>query len=441
MNPSVNILIILILFFFNAIFAMYEIAMVSARKTRLKQRSDDGSRGAADALDLLKDPNQPYLSTVQIMITLIDTLAGGIGGAMLAIPLAGLLGKIEWLAPYAGTISLIFVVIVITYFSIVLGELIPKRLAVSKPESVVAKLSPAMRTLTKAFKPLTNILSTSTNLGLKVFRINTDLGPSITEDEIRVYIEQGRDIGLIEEAEKDMVSGVFRLGDRRVDALMTPRTEVEWLDVEDTAEEILEKLMDSPYSRIPIARGDLDQAIGVVSVKDLLGIDLMAPDFNIVDYAKPAIFVPENTPALKVLEIFRISGVHNALVIDEYGGLQGMVTLNDVLEAIIGDIAQDSEDTEQDAIQRADGSWLFDGLIGIDQLKEILDIDAFPEEERAGFHTLSGFIMSHLGTIPRSGQFFEWGGFRYEVVDMDGRRVDKVLVSHVKPEDKSEDLI
>lgn len=424
-----NILIIAVLFFFNAIFAMYEIAMVSARKTRLHQRVDEGSQGAADALELLKDPNQQYLSTVQIMITMIDTLAGGIGGAMLADPFADVLRKITWLEPVADTVALIVVVIIITYFSIVLGELIPKRLSVSRPEDVVTKLSPPIKTLTKIFRPLTKFLSASTNLGIKLFRINTQAEPIVTEDEIKVMIEQGKEIGVFEEAEQDMVSGVFRLGDRRVDALMTPRTEITWLDIEDNQDLNASKLTNSEYSRLPIAKGNLDEVIGIIDVKDLLGLDLKAQDFRIEQYAKPAIFIPENMQALKALEVFKNSGLHYALVIDEYGGLQGFVTLYDVLEAIVGDIPQNSEDKEQMAVQRADGSWLFDGMIVIDELKEILGISALPDEDRAGFQTISGFIMSQIGRIPKTGQTFDWDKFHFEVVDMDGRRVDRVLVS------------
>lgn len=265
-----NILIIAVLFYFNGIFAKYEIAMVSARKTRLQQRSDDGNRGAADALELLKDPNQQYLSTIQIMITMIDTLAGGIGGAMLANPLAEVLQKVSWLAPAADTVALIFVVVVITYFSIVLGELIPKRIAVSKPEDVVCQLSPAIRKLTRLMRPLTRLLSTSTNLGIKLLRIDTQAEPSITEDEIKVFIEQGRDIGLIEQTESDMFSGIFRLGDRRVDVLMTPRTDLEWIDIEDDQHTIISELMHSEYSRIPVGRGSLDDVLGMVNVKELI---------------------------------------------------------------------------------------------------------------------------------------------------------------------------
>ena len=429
MPVYINLIIIAVLFFFNAIFAMYEIAMVSARKTRLIQRKENGSKGAADALKLLADPNQQYLSTVQIMITLIDTLAGGIGGAMLARPLAELMKRADWLAPYADTSALIIVVIIITYFSIVLGELIPKRLAVSKPEDVVTTLSPTIKGMTRLFRPLTRVLSASTNLGLKLLNINTDKEPSITEDEIKVYIEQGRDIGVIEDAEKDMVSGVFRLGDRSVDVLMTPRTELSWLDLEDTKAETILKIQNSAYSRIPVAMGNLDKVVGMLEIRDLVGVDLYSPEFSIEQFLNEPLFLPENMMALNVLELFKQMGVHNALVIDEYGGVIGMVTLYDVLEAIVGEIPTDEKDTDQIAVQREDGSWLFDGLIAIDELKEILDINELPDEDKAGYQTLSGLIMSELGAIPKTGQHFIIDNLRFEVVDMDGRRVDRVLVN------------
>ena len=429
-----NILIIAVLFYFNGVFAKYEIAMVSARKTRLQQRSDDGNRGAADALELLKDPNQQYLSTIQIMITMIDTLAGGIGGAMLANPLAEVLQKVSWLAPAADTVALIFVVVVITYFSIVLGELIPKRIAVSKPEDVVCQLSPAIRKLTRLMRPLTRLLSTSTNLGIKLLRIDTQAEPSITEDEIKVFIEQGRDIGLIEQTESDMFSGIFRLGDRRVDVLMTPRTDLEWIDIEDDQHTIISELMHSEYSRIPVGRGSLDDVLGMVNVKELIGIDLHSPNFHLTDFIREPMFVPENMQALKVFEQFRATGTHQALVIDEYGGVQGMVTLYDVLEAIVGEIPLDAEDQEQEVVQRADGSYLLDGMLPIDEIKELLDFDELPDEGRAGYQTLSGFVMNQLGSIPRVGQTFIWDTYRFEVVDMDGRRVDKVLVMRLPEE-------
>ncbi|MFN2305103.1 MAG: hemolysin family protein [Anaerolineales bacterium] len=423
-----NILIILILFFFNAIFAMYEIAMVAARETRLTQSVEEGSKGAVDALFLLADPNQQYLSTVQIMITLIDTLAGGIGGALISRPLAEVLKNIAWLAPYAETVALIFVVVVITYFSIVLGELIPKRLAVSKPENVVITLSPVIRSLTRIFRPLTKFLSVSTNFGIKLLRIDTEAGPIITEDEIKSYLEQGRDIGVIEESEREMVTGIFRLGDRRVEALMTPRMEMAWIDIKAPIEEIWEQIAKTPHSRIPVADGDLDNILGYVQIRDLLGKTPRDTDFNLKDYIKEPIYLPENMAALKALDNFQTSGVHLAMVVDEFGGITGMVTDYDILEAIVGEIPEDSADTDALAVQREDGSWLFDGLIVIDQLKEILDISIIPGEERGAFQTLSGFVMSQLGRIPKTGAKFSYDNFTFEVVDMDGRRVDRVLV-------------
>ncbi|MFZ3151444.1 MAG: hemolysin family protein [Anaerolineaceae bacterium] len=431
MPVYVNLIIIAILFFFNGIFAMYEIAMVSARKTRLQQRSEDGSQGATDALDLLKDPNQQYLSTIQIMITLIDTLAGGIGGAMLSEPLAVVMKNVDWLAPIADTLSLVLVVIVITYFSIVMGELIPKRIAVNQPENVVTRLSPSIKTLSHIFRPLTRFLGASTDFGIKILKINTQAEPGITEDEIRVYLEQGRDIGVIEQTESEMFSGVFRLGDRRVDALMTPRTELVWIDIEDDQKTIAEELMSSEYSRIPVARGSLDDVLGMVNVKGLVGIDIYSPEFRVEKHLSEPLFFPENMPALKAFETFRQTGNHQALVIDEYGGVQGMVTLYDVLEAIVGEIPLETGDNDQEAVLRADGSWLFDGLIAIDQLKELLDVDDLPDEDRAGYQTLSGFVMNQLGSIPKIGQSFDWGNYRFEVVDMDNRRVDRVLVSPI----------
>jgi putative hemolysin len=411
---------------------MYEIAMVAARKTRLEQRVEQGSKGAADTLFLLADPNQQYLSTVQIMITLIDTLAGGIGGARLSGPLADLLVRIPWLAPQADTIALVVVVIIITYFSIVLGELIPKRLAVSQPEKVVSRLSPIIRFMTKVFRPLTKLLSVSTNFGLKIFRINTEKGPTITEEEIKSYIEEGRDIGLIEEAEREMVSGIFRLGDRRVEALMTPRMEMAWIDINAPKDQIWAQILETPHSRIPVADGNLDEVLGYVQIRDLLDSKPDDPEFDLHDYIEEPIYLPENMAALKALENFQTSGVHLAMVVDEFGGITGMVTDYDILEAIVGEIPEDSEDTDYLAVQREDGSWLFDGLIVIDQLKEILDISEMPGEDRSAYQTLSGFVMSQLGRIPKTGAKFKYENYEFEVVDMDGRRVDRVLVSKIK---------
>ena len=428
MSIQVNILIIIVLILFNSIFAMYEIAMVSSRKVRLIQKSTEGERGAAEALVLHNEPNQ-FLSTVQIMITLINTLSGAFGGAIIAVPIAAVLGRITWLAPYADLIALIFVVLVITYFSIVVGELIPKRIAVGNPEGIASRLSKMMLALSKLFQPLIKFLGISTNIGIKILGIQADDSPVITTEEIKSYIEEGRYIGLIEQAEQDMFTSIFRLGDRRVEALMTPRLEMTWIDLNAPIDDIWGQILDSAHSRIPIAEGDLDQILGYIQTRDLLGRSPQESGFNLNDFIKEPVYVSENMAALKALEAIQNSGVHLAMVIDEYGGITGMVTDYDILEAIVGEIPEDGTDTDYLAFQREDGSWLFDGLIVIDQLKEILNISEMPDEERAGYQTLSGFVMSQLGRIPKTGAKFTFGNYQYEVVDMDGRRVDRVLVS------------
>lgn len=425
----INILLILVLFFFNAVFAMYEIAMVSARRTRLHQRADDGQSGANLAIKLQNDPNQEYLSAVQIMITMIDTLAGGIGGAMLAEPLAAVMKQVSFLAPVADTLAFVLVVIVITYFSIVLGELIPKRIAVSKPENVVIALSPIINGLTKALRPLIKLLSASTRFGIRLFNIDIQKEPYITEEELKGFIQEGRQTGVFDEAEEVMVDGVFRLTERRVDAIMTPHTELDWLDTNDGREVMVREMLDSLYSRLPVADGDLDRIIGFVSAKDLMGVDLFSEDFNIRDYVKEPIFFPGNMKAIKAFEQFQSTGIHQAIVMDEFGGVEGMVTLYDVLESIVGDIPQDEYDTDVEIQEQIDGSLLMDGLVPIDVLKEKLGVEELPEEYKAGYQTLSGFIMNQMGKIPKVGQGFDWDGFTFKVIEMDGHRVERVEIS------------
>lgn len=429
MPVYVNILLIFLLFFINAIFAMYEIAMVSARRTRLHQRAENGQTGASLAIKLQNDPNQEYLSAVQIMITMIDTLAGGIGGALLAEPLAAVMKQVSFLAPVADTLAFVLVVIAITYFSIVLGELIPKRIAVSKPEDVVIRISPIINGLTIALRPLIKLLSASTNLGIKVFNIDIQKEPYITEEELKGFIQEGRQTGVFDEAEEFMVDGVFRLTERRVDAIMTPHTELDWLDLNDGREGMVKEMLESLHSRLPVADGDLDRIIGIVNAKDLMGVNLFSEDFDIKDYVREPMFFPGNMKAIKAFEQFQSTGIHQAMVMDEFGGVEGMVTLYDVLESIVGDIPQDEFDTEVEIEEQTDGSLLMDGLVPIDVLKEKLDVDELPEEYKAGFQTLSGFIMNQMGKIPKVGQGFDWDGFTFKVIGMDGHRVERVEIS------------
>lgn len=432
-----NIIFIFILFLVNAIFAMYEIAMVSSKKTRLIARAEDGLKGASDGLELLQDPDQQYLSAIQIMITMIDTLAGGIGGAQLSQPLAEVFKRVSWLAPFAEIAALILVVIVITYFSIVIGELIPKRIAVSKPEDVVTRLSPMIKGLSRVMRPLTKLLSASTNFGIKLFNIDVTKEPTITEEELKGYIQEGRQTGVFDEAEQTMVDGVFRFTDRRVDAIMTPHTELDWINLDDDHDKIVKDLMESSYSRLPVAHGDLDRSLGYINTKDLLGVDIHSPQFNLEAYIREPLFFPGNMQAVKAFEQFRETGIHHALVLDEYGGVEGFVTLYDVLESIVGDIPLDEHDKDQDVVLRSDGTWLVDGLIPIDELKEIMDVNELPEEDKAGFQTLSGFVMNQLGSIPKTGAVFDWDHWRFEVVDMDGHRVDRVLVTDLSANDQA----
>ncbi len=433
-----NIIFIFILFLVNAVFAMYEIAMVSSKKTRLIARAEDGLKGASDGLELLQDPDQQYLSAIQIMITMIDTLAGGIGGAQLSQPLAEVFKRISWLAPFAEIAALILVVIVITYFSIVIGELIPKRIAVSKPEDVVTRLSPMIKGLSRVMRPLTKLLSASTNFGIKLFNIDVTKEPTITEEELKGYIQEGRQTGVFDEAEQTMVDGVFRFTDRRVDAIMTPHTELDWINLDDDHDKIVKDLMESSYSRLPVAHGDLDRSLGYINTKDLLGVDIHSPQFNLEAYIREPLFFPGNMQAVKAFEQFRETGIHHALVLDEYGGVEGFVTLYDVLESIVGDIPLDEHDKDQDVVLRSDGTWLVDGLIPIDELKEIMDVNELPEEDKAGFQTLSGFVMNQLGSIPKTGAVFDWDHWRFEVVDMDGHRVDRVLVTDLSANDQAQ---
>jgi Hemolysins and related proteins containing CBS domains len=428
MNVFLEILIIFVLFLINGFFSMSEIALVSSRKVRLEQRADEGDKGAAAALELTQSANR-LLSSVQIGITLVSMFTGALGGATLAAQLTKLLIKIPWLAPYAGGVSLVIVVLLTTYFSLVLGELIPKRLGLNNPEKIASRVAGFMTFISKISSPIVHLLTASTDLGLRLLGVSPNQEPPITEEEIKGLVEEGTQVGVFEETEQDMIEGVFRLNDRLINAIMTPRTEIEWLDCEDPAQIILDEVMHSSHSRFPVAKGSLDEVIGILNAKDLLEQHLTNQQFDLLTLVQKPLFVPENTPASRVLELVRQSGLHEALVIDEYGGLLGLVTLFDVLEAIVGELPAQDEPSEPEVVRRDDGSYLLDGLLPIDELKDLFDLDTLPEEEKIGFQTLGGFMMNQIGKIPSSGQKFQYENLTFEVVDMDGRRVDKVLVT------------
>lgn len=429
-GTAIGILLIFLLLLLNGVFAMSEIAIVSSRKVRLQQKADEGDTRAKAALDLANTPNR-FLSTLQIGITLVGILAGALGGATLAEKLAVWLEQFSAIKQYSGGIALAIVVIVTTYFSLVIGELIPKRLGLLDPERVAMAAAKPMRFLSRLTAPLVKILSVSTDFGLRLLGASASKEPLVTEEEIKVLMEQGTQIGIFEEAEQDMIEGVFRLNDRPIDSIMTPRTEIEWLDLDETPQEIMLEIKQSMHTRFPVAQDNLDNVIGILTAKDFLENMLSGEEFNINDLLQPPLFVPDSMTTLKTLERIKTSGVHEALVLDEYGGLLGMVTLYDILKAIVGEIPGPGDLPEPQAVQRDDGSWLMDGLLSIDELKEVLAVDALPDEDRIGYQTLGGFVMSQLGHIPNLGQWFEWNAMRFEVVDMDGRRVDKVLVTGI----------
>jgi putative hemolysin len=427
-----EIVFILVLIFANGILAMAETAMISARKARLQQRAEEGDEKAMAALTLAVDPAD-FLSATQIGITLVGVLAGAFGGATIAGELAVLIGQIEPLRPYSQVIAIVLVVLAITYFSLILGELVPKRLALNDPERTASRIAIPMRALTRLTYPLARFLSYSSGLVLRLLGVRPSDEPPVTEEEIQVLLEQGTEAGVFEEAELDMVQSVFRLADRRVGSLMTPRPEIAWLDLEDPEDEIRRRIIASPHSRMPVAEGSLDNVMGIVQAKNLLARSLMGEPLDLRAALVPPMFVPESMLALNALEQFRESGVHIALVIDEFGGVQGLVTLYDILEAIVGDIPAAGESDEPEVVQREDGSWLLDGGLPVDEFKDIFSITRLPDEERGYYNTVGGFIMTRLGRIPSASDHFEWAGLRFEVVDMDGFRVDKVLVLPVQP--------
>ena len=424
---TLEILLLVLLIVANGIFSMSEMAIISSRKVRLQNMANQGNKKARVALDLAESPNR-FLSTVQVGITLIGILAGAFGGATISEKLAENLDQFPLLAPYSRGLSFGIVVMAITYLSLIVGELVPKRLALNNPEVIAASVAMPMRAIAAFASPVVHLLSASTDLVLRILGIGPSTEPQVTEEEIKVLIEQGTEAGMFEEAEQDMVERVFRLGDRPVSALMTPRPDIVWLDLEDSPEENRKKMMDSANSRFPVCQGGLDNVLGIMPVTDLLARSLSGEALDLTVSLRQPVFVPESTRGLKVLELFKQTGIHMALVVDEYGVIQGLVTLNDILVEIVGDVPSADELDDPQAVQREDGSWLLDGMLPVDEFFKIFAVNDFQGEHRGSYQTLGGFVITHLGRIPNAADHFEWDGMRFEVMDMDGNRVAKVLV-------------
>ncbi|MEW6443143.1 MAG: hemolysin family protein [bacterium] len=434
-TAGLEVLFVFLLILANGAFAMAEMSIVSARKERLQQWAEEGNSRAGAALEIANAPTR-FLSTVQIGITLVGILSGAYGGKILAVRLAAFLNRFPLFDPYGELIAFITVVAVITYFSLVLGEIVPKRVALYSPEKIAAAVASPMRGLSVVASPAVRLLSASTDLLLRALRLTARTeSPPVTEEEIKLLIEQGTRAGVFEEAEQDLVERVFRLGDLRVSSLMTPRNQIVWLDMNASAGEIRRHILESVQTRFPVGQGSLDNIMGVVHIQDLLVRCLQDLPLDLKALLKSPLFVPERMRALRLVELFKHAGVHMALVVDEYGGVQGLVTLNDVLASLVGEIGA-PEKEEPQLVQREDGSWLLDGLLPVERLKGLLGLGSLPGEETETFRTVGGFVVTRLGRIPSSADAFEWGGYRFEVVDMDGKRVDKVLVAGSGPADR-----
>jgi putative hemolysin len=431
----IPILVILLFIVINGIFVMAEMAVVSSRKPRLQQFANEGSHGAQTALDLATNPDR-FLATTQIGITLIAILTGAYGERTLTERFSAKIQEIPRFAEYSETIAFAVVVIGITYFSLVIGELLPKRLALHNPERFASAMAGFMKFLSRLCAPLVVLVSGSTRVIMSALRLRPPEGPPVTEEEIKVMMEQGTEAGVFEEAEHDIVKSIFKLSDRAVSALMRPRRDVVWLDIEDPFVENQKKLASSLYSRFPVGQGSLDNVLGIVQTKDLLTRCLAGSKMELRENLRPPLFVPEGLPALRLLEMFKKSRTHMALVVDEYGGVEGLVTLNDILEDLVGDVASVDMPEERQVYQRPDGSWLIDGKLQVDDLKEILKIPKLPDEESGSYQTLGGLVMLQVGRVPVTGDSFETDGYSFEVVDMDGKRVDKVLVAKLEKEEE-----
>ena len=416
---------------------MAELAVVSIRKAKMQKYLEEGNKNAQIVFDLLEDPNE-FLSTVQIVISLIGVLTGAFGGVTLAEPLSKYISFI----PYNEPISVAIVVIVTTYLTLVVGEIVPKVIALNDPERISLKVAKSMVVLEKVSKPVSFVLAKSSSFLLWLLRIENKNDDVVTEEEIELMIKEGREDGTIEKEEEDIIKRVFKLDDQKVESIMTPRNEIIWIDLEDEREINKVKIIESKRSIFPIASGELDDFIGVVQAKDILSAMFNDEEFDVHKIVKEPLVVSEHMETLELLREFKENQgyVHMSLVIDEFGSVEGLITLNDLLEGIVGDIPGIDEEAEPQAIQRADGTWLIDGRYPIDRFKELFNFkDSLPDEEEDNYTTLAGFILSISGTIPNEEDIYECGRFVFEIIDMDGHQIDKVIVTDLGPKEDDEE--
>ena len=428
-----DVALLVFLIFLNALFAMSEMALTASRRARLQVMIEAGEYGAQTAMDLHDNPTK-FLSVVQIGITSIGVLNGIVGDAAFSAPFAHWLHERFDISARAAEISATAMVVVsITFVTIIFGELVPKRIGQTHPESVARMVSRPMEWLSLIGRPFVLLLTVCTNTTLKLLGIKAGPGRSVTEEEIAASLEEGFDAGIIEAQEHQMVRNVFRLDDRQVGSMMIPRTEIVWLDVAASTDQVLALIGNEEHSRYPVCRGGLDDVLGVISAQTLLQQAMKGQAMALAEGLQPSVFVPETLSGMELLEHFRASSAQLVFVVDEYGEVQGMITVRDVLETITGEF---TTPTAEDAwaVQRTDGSWLFDGLIPVPELKDRLNLKELPEEDRGRYNTLAGMIMLLLGRLPHTTDSVEWDDWRFEVVDLDGKRVDKVLASRLPSE-------
>ena len=428
-----EILALLLLIVLNGVFAMSEIALVSSRKPRLQQWADEGRPGAAAALALSHNPSN-FLSTVQVGITVIGITSGAFGEATIAQQLSAWLSQWALTAAHAATIATAIVVTGITAASLIIGELVPKRLALISPEAMASLMAKPMGWVTMATYPIVRLLSGATGAVLYLLRVRPSTEPVVTEEEIKVLMDHGTRAGIFEAHEHKLVSRVFRLDELTVEAIMTPRGDIVYLDLDQSETENLNRAVTSDHARCPICRGGLNNVLGLVFMRHLLPDAVAGKGLNIERHMVAPLYVPETIKVMTLVELFKKQRETAALVVNEFGDIQGLVTLHDVMEALVGDIAAVGEEAESDVIQREDGSWLMDAGISVQRLKDVLDIrGSLPGEQEDTYHTLAGFVIMQLGRIPHAGAVFRWGDYRFEVVDMDRNRVDKVIVARSEP--------
>ncbi|QVY61769.1 hemolysin family protein [Cytobacillus gottheilii] len=432
-NIGISILIILILIVANGLFAMTEIAIVTSKKARLERMRDEGNNKAAYALKLAEDPNQ-LLSTIQIGITLIGVITGAFGGATIARQLSVYVEQIDFLAPYSYQLSFIIVVGISTYLSLIIGELVPKRIGLGNPEKVASAVAKPMYYFSKIGRPLIWILSKSTELLLKILGIKPNNEPNVTEEEITQLIEEGVYSGVVEEIEQDIVEQVFYLGDKRLSDILTTRTKLIWLDIEDSFQENMKMINESPHSKFPVGKGSLDRFLGIIHTKDLLSKVAGGEKFDLADCIEDTHILPEYMKVFHVLEILKKSGKHEAVVTDEYGGIEGFVTLHDIIENIVGDMPEDDEEVPQ-IIKRNEDTWLADGLVSIDAFIRYFDLeDSSLLKDRSHYHTIGGLFAYIIGNLPKIKDTIQVEDLEIEVIDMDGARLDKLLITKLNTE-------